>query len=565
MMLYCQFYKSFIFGGLLVLVVEALSISPPSSFVDTFDPNVTEYYFDTIVDHFNFRPTADATFPLRYFCNDQYYANSSSPVLFYAGNEAPIDQFVKNSGFLFEAAEQLEAMVVFAEHRYYGKSFPFGSPEIALSPQNISYLTVEQAMADFNLLSVHIREKWQMKRDTAFIVAGGSYGGNLALWLRLKNPNLWAGALASSATPLKHLLRESNAFSKIVADVYGNVSTTCPDLIRNGWKDLFHYMNDNSDENDNSGRKIVQEELNLCHIPLPEQQEQQAYEIYGWISGALETMVQYGYPYPTNFYNPVPAYPFKVACENMLLEKSPLASLRAAAQVYYNYTGQAGPCFDWLSSSSSSPSSSSSSSFAATRNEQQNLATSDALLLKRRTQQQHNLLLTDDDWVGIAWGYQCCTEVYQPMPTNGITDIELPYQPNKTEYFKRCQNRWDGVTPRPDWEEMTFMSSNIQAGSNIFLTSGQLDPWRAAGIQSLPHHASDSIIVRIIDDGAHHLDLRSSHHMDPPSVRKVREEELENFIRWIQQWKEMYPSSSNQKPANKSALPLRKSMTVLSS
>jgi acetoin utilization deacetylase AcuC-like enzyme len=101
------------------------------------------------------------------------------------------------------------------------------------------------------------------------------------------------------------------------------------------------------------------------------------------------------------------------------------------------------------------------------------------------------------------------------------------------------------------------------------LTSGQLDPWRAAGIQSLPNHASDSIIVRIIDDGAHHLDLRSTHPMDPPSVRKIREEELENFIRWIQQWQEMYPSSSSSKHeqeqahANKSDLLLRGSTTAL--
>ena len=42
-------------------------------------------------------------------------------------------------------AQELGGMVVSAEHRYYGKSFPFGSPEESLSPDNISYLTVEQA------------------------------------------------------------------------------------------------------------------------------------------------------------------------------------------------------------------------------------------------------------------------------------------------------------------------------------------------------------------------------------------------------------------------------------
>ena len=95
----------------------------------------------------------------------------------------------------------------------------------------------------------------------------------------------------------------------------------------------------------------------------------------------------------------------------------------------------------------------------------------------------------------------------------------------------------------PNWEEMTFMSDNIQAGSNIFLTSGQLDPWRAAGIQSVPKGTRDnSIIVRIIEGGAHHFDLRPSHPMDPPSVIAVRKEEMAAMEAWIREWREMYPA-----------------------
>ena len=494
-----------------------------------FDPNVTEYWFDAVVDHFNFRPTTPSTFPLRYFVNDQYYHNSSSPVLFYAGNEADIMQFVKNSGFLWEAAKELGAMVVFAEHRYYGNSFPFGSPEESVTPDNISYLTVEQAMADYNTLQVYMRETWTMSRDAAFIVAGGSYGGNLALWMRLKNPNLWAGALASSATPLKHLLRESNAFNKIVSDAYGNVSSQCPDMIRQGWKELFDQVKTAA------GRANIQKELKLCSMPAT-YTTGPAQNIHGWISGALETMVQYGYPYPTNFYNPVPGYPFRVACKNMLQESSGLAALRAAAQVYYNYTGQAGECFEWLGETSS---------------EEQNPNIGGQHHWNRLGQldrmERHSdrlFQVNEDDWTGVAWNYQCCTEVYQPMPTNGVTDFELPYQPNQTDYFLSCRQRWDGVTPRPNWEEMTFMSSNIQAGSNIFLASGQLDPWRAAGIQSVPLGAHKSIVVRIIENGAHHLDLRASNPMDPPSVVKVRQEELQAMRQWITEWQEMQPRSA---------------------
>jgi len=137
-----------------------------------------------------------------------------------------------------------------------------------------------------------------------------------------------------------------------------------------------------------------------------------------------------------------------------------------------------------------------------------------------------------------AWGYQTCTEVYQPMPANGITDFEVPYTPNHTAYFEECRRRW-GVTPRPNWEEMTFQSDVFgPTGTNIFLTNGQLDPWRAAGIQWQPKGSTDETIkVRLIEDGAHHLDLRAPHPLDPPSVVKVRKEQVQEIKKWVKEWR----------------------------
>jgi len=311
----------------------------------------TQHVFDTTVDHYNFqfpaetcRSRSNATFPLRYFVNDDYFVSRPSSVdikttndnttvvLFYAGNEANIVQFVNNSGFLTHAAKQLthdnnhKVLVVFAEHRYYGKSYPFGGYAQAVgNGHNISYCTVEQAMQDFNLLNLHIRQKWNLRHSdlvekhlqhrttqnptthdnfswppdlsTPFVVFGGSYGGNLALWLRLKHANLWAGAIASSATPLKHLLRQSNAFAKIVTDVYANVSIECPNLVRRGWKELYSLVPTSH------GRKILKQELHLCHLPEAEDNDSHDLfeHIHGWIGDALETLVQYGYVYTTAF------------------------------------------------------------------------------------------------------------------------------------------------------------------------------------------------------------------------------------------------------------------------
>lgn len=46
-----------------------------------------------------------------------YWTQGNSHALFfYTGNEGPIDQFWDNSGFVFEAAKNCNALVVFAEH-----------------------------------------------------------------------------------------------------------------------------------------------------------------------------------------------------------------------------------------------------------------------------------------------------------------------------------------------------------------------------------------------------------------------------------------------------------------
>jgi len=585
-----------------------------------------ERYFDTRIDHYNFySPYEDTTtFPLRYFVsilddddgNDDVKASNNNnesavdAVFFYAGNEADIVQFVNNTGFMFELAAgddddddgsgaYRNAMVVFAEHRYYGRSMPFGSGDnggdfsskqrrSVVPGYNVSLLTVEQAMADYDALAVHLRSVYKLSDDVPFVLFGGSYGANLAMWLRLRNPNLWAGAVASSATPLKHLLRETNGFASIETEAYGNVSSECPALVRRGWKELY------GGAKTEGGREDIRQRLHLCpgstnRIPSPlrrddvdgddDSGEAIAEIVHGWIGNALETMVQYGYPYTSRFYNPLPGYPFKVACERMLLEAvttatkkkkkrnddrsnngttsstgdsgSGLDALYAAANVYYNYSGQAGPCFDWDSDvrkeaarywqrlgqhhrvpAERQPSARVSSS-AGTSSE----------MRRMRHQPFGNDEGTVVDWTARAWGYQTCTEVYQPMPTDGVSDFEVPHQPNRTAYFERCRSTW-GVEPRPDWEERMFMGADIGTGTNLFLTNGQLDPWRAAGIQTQPKGSAENgymgITVRTIENGAHHLDLRASNPLDPPSVVRVRQEQRLAIRRWIQQWRKLH-------------------------
>lgn len=87
----------------------------------------------------------------RYLINSTFSSEArkeKNPIFFYTGNEGDIELFAQNTGFLWAAAKQFKATVVFCEHRFYGKSLPFG-PDSYKTPQHLGYLTSEQALADF--------------------------------------------------------------------------------------------------------------------------------------------------------------------------------------------------------------------------------------------------------------------------------------------------------------------------------------------------------------------------------------------------------------------------------
>jgi hypothetical protein len=69
----------------------------------------------------------------------------------------------------------------------------------------------------------------------------------------------------------------------------------------------------------------------------------------------------------------------------------------------------------------------------------------------------------------------------------------------------------------------------------LFKNKKLLDPWHKGGPLE---DVSESIVAVIVEDGAHHLDLRSSNTQDPESVRVARYKEINEIIKWIDQAKQ---------------------------
>jgi hypothetical protein len=80
-------------------------------------------YYSQKIDHFSFLQSD--VYQQKYLVYDKFYnpdAKTNPPtIFFYSGNEGPIELFAQNSGLLWDLAPSFSALLIFAEHRYYGK------------------------------------------------------------------------------------------------------------------------------------------------------------------------------------------------------------------------------------------------------------------------------------------------------------------------------------------------------------------------------------------------------------------------------------------------------------
>lgn len=260
-----------------------------------------EFFFETNIDHFAAGGHSDK-FQIRYLVNDEHWDPETGPILFYSGNEGDIYSFYDNAGFMTETvAEETKGLIVFGEHRYFGVSYPF-EPEVAFTPENNVYLRVEQAMMDFVELIKFVREDYDAQ-DKACIVFGGSYGGMLAGWLRMKHPQTFQGALAMSAPILYFQDAPSapeEAFGDICTDDFRASLDKSPELIR----ESFEAMIDMKERQDTWSQ--LDSIFNTCTAI---QSEQDIEYLYEHLSNGYLYMAMTDYPYPANFLEPMPAWP----------------------------------------------------------------------------------------------------------------------------------------------------------------------------------------------------------------------------------------------------------------
>lgn len=445
-------------------------------------------YFTQVLDHFAFTPQSYQTFQQRYLINHKHWgggAETKAPIFVYTGNEGDIEWFARNTGFMFDTAPHFKALLVFIEHRFYGKSIPFGgNTEVAYANSStLGYLTSTQALADYATLILDLKKNLTAQ-DSPVVVFGGSYGGMLAAWFRLKYPHIAIGALASSAPILNfENITSPYSFNNIITQDFRGESENCYQVIKKSWQQI------EDTAKQTGGLDLLRNSFRICKNYI------NVDALESWLYTAYTYTAMTDYPTPSNFLNPLPAFPIKQMCKAIDDPKkgnNTFEKLYGAAKIYYNYTGNV-KCFD---------------------------------------------LSHHPDPHGLSeWSWQACTEMIMPTDGNNAESIFPASEWDYNERAQLCEASF-GIQPRPNWITTEFGGHDIKRnlkrfGSNIIFFNGLRDPWSGGGVLK---SISKSLIAITAKEGAHHVDLRFATNEDPEWLQEVRKKEIHIIRRWISRY-----------------------------
>ena len=476
--------------------------------------NCSELFFEQYLDHFNYRigstPNNISTYMERYFVCGGSKWKQNNPIFFYFGNEGNVEQYINYTGLMWENQDTFNAIMVFAEHRYYGKSTPFNQSQLDKDNTLYRFISNDQAIADYATLIRHIKISWNSS-SSAIIGFGGSYGGQLCAWFTIKYPQWIDGCIAGSAP----ILDFEGVQPEINPNFYAQILTfdastkggslpndLCKNNIHKAWSYLFQLAKTEQ------GREKLTNIFHFCDLIWNETvANATAYRAADQIS----TMAMGSYPYPSGYMThdrgDLPPFPLRYGCEQ--------------------YMNQ---------------------SFDDNNSDALLMALSDLINVILNVSQTVNCYNTNDSLLGyipgyidknVKWNWMACTSmsiprgVFPMFSFDGINDM-FWYNPyNATEIGRECYNAI-GIYTRYDWIEINYGGYFLENDGvkNIVFSNGELDPWSGGGV----HFNNSNNGIYSISTGivGHHIDLMFSNVNDPLSVITARQFELQQIQNWIQ-------------------------------
>ena len=397
-------------------------------------------------------------------------ASASAPVLFYAGNEGPIESFAAATGWQWELGAQIGAVVVFAEHRGYGasatpsssasSSSASTSPPLAAPPcgPGFRHVSSAQALRDFAALGAHLRTPAgdaaapRVDANSTIVAVGGSYGGMLAAWLRLRFGHIFDGALAASApVALGAQWDPTSLYARVGADFapcaggVGGVGAA----FRAVWA---------AGSASAAGRATLAAGLGLCQPP---RNVKRVEVLVGVLQQAFMTMAELDYPYAVNFTGyALPAHPAAESCRRFSAavgaEASAVAGASAVVGASTTGVGAAGVGAVGASTPGAGASARASALIAAMGRAVSVVPQLDPARSPGGCVNLSDVASFEETLPGLtvgAWSYQRCSDIVIPYEASVETcSLFLPCRSPSVNFTANCWNE----TRFGEWCDRTF-------------------------------------------------------------------------------------------------------------
>ncbi|KAL0007857.1 hypothetical protein SO802_009359 [Lithocarpus litseifolius] len=435
------------------------------------------FYFDQPIDHFNYQPVSYTTFRERYIVNFKHWrgAKAAAPIFAYLGEESSLDSDVGLINFMPENCRRFGALELYMEHRFYGESIPTGfTREEALKNATIrGYFSSAQAMADYAEVIISLKKNLSAE-SSPVIVVGGSYGGMLATWFRLKYPHIAMAAFASSA-PILYFedLVPHNSYPVVVTKDFQEASWSCYETIKQSWSEIDRVGNKSN------GLSELSKKFKLCK-PLKD-----VSDLKNYLNSLYSSSAQYDRP---------PNYPVTVVCRGIDGGANGTDILGRIFSGIVSYYGKNKECYDL-------------GDFFST----ETLS---------------------------GWDWQTCSELVIPIGNGPNETMFPASPFVYKEYRDYCVNKFGveprptWITTNYGGHHIKMVLKRF--GSNILFSNGLRDPYSSGGILE---NISDSILAVYTKEGSHCLDIvPAASANDPKWLITQRKKEVRIMRRWFNKY-----------------------------
>ncbi|KAF7633017.1 hypothetical protein Mgra_00007598 [Meloidogyne graminicola] len=453
-------------------------------------PKYSEEWFDNVpIDHYSYLNSK--TFKLRYLINIDYFKQKNAPIFIVLGDEGTIEDDPPAYGFVYDIAPLFGAAIIFAEHRFFGKTLPFGNNSY-LNVENMGYLSPEQAMGDYALLIKYLKEQRLSNANKSPVIAfGGSYAGMLVAWMRVKFPHLVDGGIAASA-PVRYFenvpFTIDSSYHDIIAKDFLYYGCTTQMILKTF--DAIRQL-----ANTSEGRKFLNENYKLSplsQINVPSDSE----HLINAFTSIMDFMAMWNYNY---YYIP---YPVNVSCQGFVSAKTSeqiALALLPTFNLIYVKTNNTFQLWNW----------------------------------------DDDEMEEDSDRYG--WNWLICTELVFTNCSRGppfvVFDKTCPF--NEKDNLKYCLENfskfgYNEALFRPNWATTNY-GYDFTTATNLVFTNGIFDPWSGGGWRQTTTNVGS--VYSYITDGGHCYDIRRARADDTQSIKDIRRLETIHIGEWIHQAK----------------------------